>query len=158
VCVHSVAAMATASLSAASAGVHVGATERRKNTRFAMRFSVFLRALGDPWTLSETSDISAAGAMFITDRPFLLNTPIEYVLTFPPELTKAARPIRVRFHGTVLRCERLLSGDGVFGVAVRNTAHRYLAGEEAATFDALDQKWNVAASRSDRSHSRPIQS
>ena len=146
--------MSTTSLSAASAGVHVGANERRKNTRFEMRFPVFLRALGDPWTLSETSDVSAAGAMFITDRPFLLNTPIEYVLTFPQELTKATHPIRVRFYGSVLRCERISGGDGAFSVAVRNTAHRYLVGDEAASFDALDQKWNAAASRIENTPNR----
>ena len=69
-------------------------------------FSAFVRALGDPWSFSETSDVSATGAFFVTERPFLLNTPVEYVLTFPPDLTKAAQPLRVRFFGMVLRCER----------------------------------------------------
>jgi len=131
----------------------VGATERRKNTRFVMRFPVFVRALGDPWTLSETTDISVSGAMFITDRPFLLNTPIEYVLTFPPELTKATHSVRVRFYSSVLRCERIVGGNGVFSVAVRNTAHRYLTGEEASAFDALDEKWSAAARRAEHSQS-----
>ena len=83
------------------------ASERRKNPRFDMHFPVFMRALGDPWALTETSDVSATGAFFITDRPFLLNTPVEYVLTFPQELTKAERPLRVRFYASVLRCERI---------------------------------------------------
>lgn len=123
-----------------SAAMPVRAGERRKNPRFDMHFSVFLRAFGDPWSVTVTADLSAAGALFVTDRPFLLNTPIEYVLTFPPELTKAPQPLRVRFYGSVLRCERVPDGNGTFGVAVRNTAHRYLTREESAAFDELDRR------------------
>jgi hypothetical protein len=126
-------------------GIHIRAGERRKNPRFDMHFPVFLRALGDSWTLSQTADVSAAGAFFVTEKPFLLNTPIEYVLTFPPELTKAAQPLRVRFFGAVLRCERVPDGGGNFGVAVRNTAHRYLTREEASSFDTLEQKLSLSS-------------
>ena len=116
------------------------AGERRKNPRFDMHFPVFLRALGNPWTVTETADVSAAGAFFVASRPFLLNTPVEYVLTFPPDLTKAAQPLRVRFFGMVLRCERIRDDNVAFGIAVRNTAHRYLSRGEAAIFDAIEQK------------------
>jgi hypothetical protein len=111
--------------------------ERRKNARFAMHFPIIVRALGEPWTTSETADISAAGAFFVSDRPFLLNAPIEYVLTFPQELTKATRPLLVRFFGMVIRSERVDDNAGLYGVAVRNTAHRYLTGEEAAGFTGI---------------------
>ena len=121
------------------------AGERRKNPRFDMHFPVFLRALGDPWTVTETADVSAAGAFFVTDRPFLLNIPIEYVLTFPPDLTKAPQPLRVRFFGMVLRCERIRDNNVAFGIAVRNTAHRYLSREEAAGFDAMEQKFAASS-------------
>jgi hypothetical protein len=114
--------------------------ERRKNHRFGMRFPVLLRCLGEPWTSTETGDVSAMGAFFVTDRPFLLNAPIEYVLTFPAELTKAPQHLRVRFFGTVIRCERVPDGSGHYGVAVRNSAHRYLTREEAAGFDAIESK------------------
>ena len=110
--------------------------ERRKNPRFDLHLPVFLRALGDPWSSTETTDVSAAGAFFVTDRPFLLNTPVEYVLTFPPERTKATQPLRVRFFACVLRCESVPDGTGAFGVAVRNGAHRYLSPAEAANFDS----------------------
>lgn len=119
--------------------------ERRKNPRFDMHFPVFLRKLGDPWTVSETCDVSAAGAFFVTNRPILLNAPIEYVLTFPPDLTKAPQPLRVRFFGMVLRCERVPDGNGVFGIAVRNTAHRYLTSDEAANFDSMEQQLSLSA-------------
>src|SRR5271165_5171047 len=95
--------------------------ERRKGPRFDMHFTAFVRALGDPWSATKTADVSAAGAFFITDRPFLLNTPVEYVLTFPPDLTKAAQPLRVRFFGMVLRCARVPDNPKAFGIAVRNT-------------------------------------
>ena len=114
--------------------------ERRKNRRFDLHFPVFLRALGDSWAVSETADVCAAGAFFVTDRPFLLSAPIEYVLTFPPDLTKATQPLRVRFFGIVLRCERNPGNSKAYGIAVRNTAHRYLNREESAGFDAIEHK------------------
>ena len=121
-------------------GLRFHSGERRKNARFDMHFPVFLRALGDPWMVSETADVSAAGAFFVTDRPFLLNIPIEYVLTFPPDLTKATRPLRVRFFAMVQRCARVPDHYGWFGIAVRNTAHRYLSREESTSFDAMEQE------------------
>jgi hypothetical protein len=127
-------------------GLPLHSGERRKNPRFDMHFAVFLRALGDPWSISETADVSAAGAFFVSGRPFLLNTPIEYVLTFPPDLTKALEPLRVRFFGSVLRCEQVVGNQGAFGVAVRNTAHRYLTREEAASFDPMEQKQSSTSS------------
>lgn len=120
-------------------GIKPRARERRKNPRFDIHFSVLLRVLGDSWITSETSEVSVTGASLITDRPFLLNTPVEYVLTLPPELTKAARPIRVRFFGEVLRCDRIGQDQSTFGVVVRNTSHRYLSSNEAAVFDEVEQ-------------------
>ncbi len=119
-----------------------------------MHFSAFVRALGDPWSVSETTDVSAAGASFVTDRPFLLNAPVEYVLTFPPDLTKAAKPLRVRFFGMVLRCERVAGGRVVFGIAVHNTAHRYLTQQEAADFEAMEQRLQSNPNSTDSSQPR----
>jgi hypothetical protein len=120
--------------------MHTRADERRKNPRFDIHFSMFLRALGDPWTHSETAEVSATGASFVTNRPFLLNTPIEYVMTLPPELTKAQRFIRVRFYASVQRCERIATGNGAFAVAVRNTSYRDLSADEAAAFETLEPR------------------
>ena len=127
-------------------GIQSRAGERRKNPRFDMHFAVFLRAMGGPWSRSQTADVSAAGAFFTTDSPFLLNTPVEYVLTFPQELTKAKQPLRVRFFGSVLRCERIPDANGAFGVAVRKTGHRYLSKEEAANFDSIEQEYIASSS------------
>lgn len=128
-----------------SSGLHPLRDERRKNPRFDMRLPVILRSIGDPWGLSVTADISATGATFLGQRPFLLGTPIEYVLTFPPELTKASRPLRMRCLGVVLRCHETRDGDGAFGIAVRSTSHRYLTLDEAAAFDAIERNLSAAA-------------
>jgi PilZ domain len=120
--------------------------ERRKNARFAMHFPVFVRALGEPWTRTETADISAAGAFFICDRQFLINATIEYVMIFPQELTKAARPLLVRFFGAVIRAEQVAKSGGLCGVAVRNTGHRYLTHEESVSFTAMQPALSSAAS------------
>jgi|SRR6516165_8058223 len=120
-------------------------SERRKNPRFEMQFPVLFRAIGDPWTGSETANLSATGTFILSDRPFLLNTPVEYVLTFPPGLTKAPEPLFVRFFGIVLRCERIADGSGLFGIAVRKSAYRYLTREEAAGFDAIVGKISLQA-------------
>lgn len=122
-----------------SASTPIQSGERRKNRRFGMHFTAFVRALGDPWSLSETTDVSGPGASFVTDRPFQLNSAIEYVLTFPPDLTKAAQPLRVRFFGLVLRCERIAEGRNTFAIAVHNTAHRYLTQQEAEGFEAMER-------------------
>jgi hypothetical protein len=127
-------------LASVSSGASALAGERRKSPRFDMHFFAFVRALGDPWSVSETANVGVAGTSFVTERPFLLNTPVEYVLTFPPDLTKAAQPLRVRFFGMVLRCERNPDGGGMFGIAVRNTAHRYLTQQEATDFAAMEQR------------------
>ncbi len=120
-------------------GTNSQAGERRKSLRFDIRFSAFLRVPGETWTRSETVEVSAAGASFVTNLPFLLNTPVEYVLALPPDLTKAQRHLRLRFHGTVLRCERIGTDSGTFGVSVRNTSHRYLSADEATLFETLEQ-------------------
>lgn len=129
------------------------ADERRKSPRFDMHVPVFLRAFGERWIVTETADVSAAGAFFVVERPLLLNAPLEYVLTFRPDLTKAQRPLLVRFFGTVLRCERLSGVDGFYGIAVRNRAHRYLTREEAADFDAMELKLSRPVNSADAEHS-----
>ena len=127
-------------------GLPVHSAERRRRPRFDMHFSVLLRALGDSWTAGKTADVSATGAFFVTDRPFRLGTDIEYLLTFPPELTKAPTPLRVRFFGQVLRCERVPDSDGIFDLAVQSTDHRYLDLEQAGSFDAIEQKLRASSS------------
>jgi hypothetical protein len=97
------------------------------------------------WAAGQTDDVSATGAFLVTDRPFLVSTPVEYVLTFPPDLTKAPNPLRVRFFGKVLRCERVPDNNSVFGIAVQSAAHRYLSQEQSVSFDVIEQKLSATA-------------
>jgi len=66
-------------------------------------------------------------------------------MTFPRELTKAPQLLRVRFYASVLRCEKVPGGDGVFHVALRNTAHRYLSKDESAAFDLMESRIEPAS-------------
>ncbi len=134
-----------------SSGSLFNARERRKNLRYGMRFPILLRTQGDVWAVGETADVGAAGTFFVTHRHFAPGTIIEYVLTFPPELTKAAHPLRLRFFGMVLRCEPIANPAGFFGIAVRNTAHRYLSREESASFDAMEQQFPATSNSDDPS-------
>jgi hypothetical protein len=131
--------------------------ERRKTLRFVMRLPVILRGLGDSWTLGETTDVSATGAFLVCERPFLLNASIEYVLTFPKELTKASQPLRVRYFGEVLRCERFPKIGRVFGIAVSSSTYRYLTRDQAVTFEELERNLSAvntqSSTRLDSTHS-----
>jgi hypothetical protein len=130
-------------------------TERRKNRRFPINVFVLLRGHGDTWTFGETTDVGTRGSSFVCDRPMLLNTLIEYVLTLPADLTKASPPLRVRFVGTVVRCERA-SGEGrAFGIAVCSSEHHYLRGEEALRFDAIEQSLFPGQQPSDGTKNQP---
>ncbi len=115
--------------------------ERRRKPRFDMHCSIFLRTSHDSaqWILSHTANVSAVGAYFATEVELPQDESIEYVLTFPPELTHAPAPWRVRFFGNVVRVESDGAAEGTYGVAVHTTKHRYLSAEESAKFRNLDE-------------------
>jgi hypothetical protein len=73
-----------------------------------MHFPALLRTLDDSWAGAETTDVSATGSFLVADRPFLVSAPVEYVLTFPPDLTKAPNPL-VRDPGTQRHAEMALA-------------------------------------------------
>ena len=62
-----------------------------KDPRFDVHLPVLLRTLEEPWITTETADVGATGAMFLTERPFLLNAPVEYVLSYGAIMQSAAR-------------------------------------------------------------------
>lgn len=115
--------------------------ERRRKPRFDMHCSIFLRTSHDStqWILSHTANVSAVGAYFATEVELPQDESIEYVLTFPPELTHAPAPWRVRFFGNVVRVEPDGAIQGTYGIAVHTTKHRYLSAEESAKFRCLDE-------------------
>jgi hypothetical protein len=115
--------------------------ERRRKPRFAMHCSIFLRTLGasGEWIRSETANVSTVGAYFASKVELPRDRSVEYVLTFPPELTHAPAPWRVRFYGSVVRVEAQTAGQGTYGVAVYTTKHHYLSPEESEAFCGLDE-------------------
>jgi PilZ domain len=114
--------------------------ERRRKPRFAMQCSIFLRTrhASGQWILSETDNVSTVGAHFASNVELPPDESVEYVLTFPPELTHAPAPWRVRFYGSVVRVEPQTTGHGAYGVAVHTTKHRYLSSEEPDEFCSLE--------------------
>ena len=115
--------------------------ERRQKARFEMRCSIFLRTphISDHWILGQTANVSAVGASFASKVALPPDESVEYVLTFPPELTHAPAPWRVRFFGSVVRVEPDSAVQGTYRVAVHTTKHRYLSREESAGFCSLDE-------------------
>lgn len=68
----------------------------------------------------------------------LPDSPIEYILTFPSELTHAALPLHVRFCGRVIRVEPRGKNEG-YCIAVRSTSYKYLSREAAETLAGIDR-------------------
>lgn len=105
--------------------------QRRGNLRFNINIPILVGTAGRPWTVGETINLSASGVYFIASRPLLKGVGVEYVLTFPRDLTDAHQPSHVRFSGTVVRNEPVAKPRGNFGIAVRNeTLSRVAAREE----------------------------
>jgi len=115
--------------------------ERRRNLRFAVHCPIFLRTprASGQWILSQTDNVSAVGAYFASKVELPPDESVEYVLTFPPELTHAPAPWRVRFYGSVVRVEPQTAAQGRYGVAVHTTRRRYLSHEESDRFCSLDK-------------------
>jgi len=110
-----------------------------------MSFPVLLRAIGDTWNAGESKNIGVKGAFILTSNPFLLSAGVECVLRLPPQVTKANRPLMIRFIGTVLRCQSGRERDFSFGIALESHDYRYLPVEEAARFDTIFEEISTTA-------------
>jgi PilZ domain len=80
---------------------------------------------------TETRNVSARGVFFYVDQKPARGTKVEFVLTFPPELT-FTRSIRVRFTGTVLRVEEP-HVEGRVGIAAAIEHYEFLPESVSAT-------------------------
>jgi len=123
-----------------SAGEKHRSEDRRRNPRYALCFSalVWVPSLGNDWVHSKTINISTGGAALETGIAVLPDSPIEYVLTFPSELTHAAVPLHVRFCGRVIRVEPTGQNEG-YCIAVHSTSYKYLSREAAGTLAGIDR-------------------
>ncbi len=97
-------------------------TESRIARRFPMRLPLSVKVSngGVQEEICITRDVSSRGVFFYSDTPLRAGADIEYVLTLPREI-QLMEPVRVRYHGKVVRGERV--PEQHYGVAA--SAHRF---------------------------------
>jgi hypothetical protein len=80
--------------------------EKRATRRFALRLpvSVSQSEAAQKAESAQTRDVSARGICFYVDAAMEPNSPIEFTLTLPPEIT-LTESIHVRCKGRVIRVE-----------------------------------------------------
>ena len=83
--------------------------DKRSTRRFALHLpvSVTYTEDGEKQKAAETRDVSARGISFYVDAPIAMDSPIEFTLTLPPEIT-LTESIKVRCKGRVVRSTRRL--------------------------------------------------
>ncbi|HZU23398.1 MAG TPA: PilZ domain-containing protein [Terriglobales bacterium] len=103
--------------------------EQRSMRRFTMQLPVQVKLAGLD-TIATTRDVSAKGVFIYTDRDFANDSPIEFTLTLPPEITMT-QSIRVNCTGKVVRVER--DPRGKYGVAALIDHYRFLDSSEPSS-------------------------
>jgi hypothetical protein len=88
--------------------------EKRSTRRFSLDLPISVKFLEhDRRDLAgHTRDVSSRGVFIYLDADLTVGSPIEFVMTLPPEIT-LADPIRVRCTGTVLRVDKTEQEQGV---------------------------------------------
>ncbi len=108
-------------------------SEKRAIRRFALQLPVTITGHSGESVLAsaESRDVSSHGICFLCDAEMEANSPIEFILTLPSEITMT-EPLSVRCIGKVLRVERQQSRN--FSVAAAITHYEFLSDcEEEAT-------------------------
>ncbi len=97
--------------------------------RFSMQLPVQVKTpAAGAETIAVTKDVSARGVYIYLDSEIVENTPIEFTLTLPPEITMT-QSIRVHCKGKVVRVER--EKPGKIGIAAMIDHYQFLENEEA---------------------------
>jgi PilZ domain len=94
--------------------------DKRATRRFALRLPVSVR-YGEQQKEAHTRDVSARGICFYVDSSIESESPIDFTLTLPPEIT-LTESIRVRCKGHVVRVE---DGDATGQLAVAAIIDEY---------------------------------
>ena len=89
--------------------------EKRTTRRFSLDLPISVKFL-DNELAGHTRDVSSRGVFMFLDADLTVGSPIEFVMTLPPEIT-LSNPIRVRCTGTVLRVDKTDQEQG-FAVAI----------------------------------------
>jgi len=105
------------------------ARDQRSMRRFSMQLPVQVKAPQDGQeVLAVTKDVSARGVFIYVDSDLAENTPIEFTLTLPPEITMT-QSIRVRCKGKVVRIDREQTGR--VGIAAMIDHYQFLENDQA---------------------------
>jgi len=89
-------------------------SEQRSTRRFSLDLPISVKFLDDgkhEFT-GRTRDVSSRGVFMYIDTELTAGSPIEFVMTLPPEIT-LADPIRVRCAGKILRVDKTAEDQGV---------------------------------------------
>ncbi len=107
----------------------ISAEEKRAMRRFALQLPVTVTATsGEPvLALAQTRDVSSHGICFYCDSAMEPESPIEFTLTLPAEITMT-EPISVRCRGKVVRVDGDESGRFAIAAAIEN--YEFVANED----------------------------
>jgi PilZ domain-containing protein len=104
--------------------------EKRAIRRFALQLPVTVTAKSGERleATAESRDVSSHGICFYCDTALEAESPIEFILTLPAEITMT-EPLQVRCSGTVVRVDGR-SGEGKFAVAAAISNYEFVADNE----------------------------
>ena len=105
------------------------ARDQRSMRRFSMQLPVQVKPAAEgegTEVIAVTKDVSARGVYIYLDSELAPDSPIEFTLTLPPEITMT-QSIRVRCKGKVVRVER--EKPGKIGVAALIDHYQFLDSE-----------------------------
>jgi hypothetical protein len=104
------------------------AKDQRAMRRFSMQLPVQVKGQAETKeVIAVTKDVSARGVYIYLDSEVAQDTPIEFTLTLPPEITMT-QSIRVHCKGKVVRVDRELPGR--VGIAAMIDHYQFLDSEE----------------------------
>ena len=88
--------------------------EKRSMRRFSLDLPISVKFLdnGKRELSGHTRDVSSRGVFMFLETEIAVGAPIEFVMTFPPEIT-LSEPIRVRCTGRVLRVDKAGQEQGI---------------------------------------------
>jgi len=84
-------------------------SEQRNSLRFPLHLQVTLKTPTEEHR-AQTVDISAGGALFLTDACIPVDSPVEFTIEMPKEVVGAEHPVLVKCQGRVVRCSAEAAG------------------------------------------------
>src|ERR1041385_2758711 len=88
--------------------------EQRSTRRFSLDLPISVKFLDDGKGefFGHTRDVSSRGVFMFVDTELAAGSPIEFVMTLPPEIT-LAEPLRIHCAGKVVRVDKTAQDQGV---------------------------------------------